>query len=79
MEMRDGNQIDGLWIDAGGEEIGAKHAGGCGDLSAGAGIDQNEILPRIDDQRRVSQMGLIEVGRIPVLLFNLRNTIQDQL
>ena len=38
------------WIDAGGDEIGAQHAGGRGDLAAGAGVDQDELLSGIDDQ-----------------------------
>ena len=60
MEMRDHNEVDGLRIDTGCGEISAERAGGRSDLTAGAGVDQHNLLAGIDDQRREWRRELVD-------------------
>ena len=59
VEMRDDDEVDRFRIDAGGDKIGAQHAGRGRDLAAGTGIDQHELLAGIDDQRRKRRRQLV--------------------
>ena len=80
VEMRDDDKVDRCRINAGGDEIGAQHAGGRCDLSAGAGIDQDELLSGIDDkgrERRRQLVGRHEGGGERVFDFRERGVANE--
>jgi hypothetical protein len=51
MEMGDGDKVDRFCIYPSGCEVGVKRSRGRRDLAAGAGVDQDEPLPGVDNKR----------------------------
>jgi hypothetical protein len=59
MEVRDDDDVDRLRIDPGGGEIRGHGAGGRGDLAGAAGVEQNQLRPGVDQQRRERDRQLV--------------------
>ena len=72
--------IDRVRLDPGGNEIVAQHAGRGRDLAAGAGVDQNELVAGIDDQRRERRRQFVvrHEGRIERMLHFGERRVADE-